>query len=78
MRRVRPAGTATRVPVMTTNSKQWMTLNDISTELDVPMDTIYKWRQKGEFPPSFRLPNGSIRVRRDDFEFWLLTLEVNV
>jgi len=60
---------------MPADSKQWMTLADISEELDVSMDTLYKWRAKGEFPVSVRLPNGQVRVRRSDFDEWLEGLE---
>ena len=34
-------------------------------------DTFYRWRQLGVAPPAIRLPNGELRVRRDDFLRWL-------
>lgn len=56
---------------MATNSNDWLSLTDISDELDVSIDTLYKWRAKGEFPPASRLPNGAIRVQRSDLYDWL-------
>ncbi|MFE3854898.1 helix-turn-helix transcriptional regulator [Streptomyces griseorubiginosus] len=37
--------------------------------------TFYEWRQKGRGPRCIRLPNGSLRIRRSDFENWLMDCE---
>ncbi|MFF5533439.1 helix-turn-helix transcriptional regulator [Streptomyces cinerochromogenes] len=39
-------------------------------ELQIASSTFYGWRQKGRGPRCIRLPNGSLRVRREDFEDW--------
>lgn len=59
------------VPSMATNDSNWLSLTDISDELGVSIDTLYKWRAEGEFPPASRLPNGSIRVQRADLDEWI-------
>lgn len=54
---------------------QLLTLDDIGERLGVSKDTLYKWRCKGHFPRSLRLPNGSVRVVDADLDHWLETLE---
>ena len=58
------------------SDKGWMTIMDICAELDVTRSTFYEWKSCGKGPRCIKLPNGSIRVRRTEFERWLLTLEV--
>lgn len=52
-----------------------MSLQDFCAELGVPSSTAYKWcasgPQSGKFPRFRRLPNGSIRIRRDWFDEWV-------
>ena len=49
-----------------------MTVREVLAELNgVSRDTFYRWRQLGVAPPAIRLPNGALRVRRDDFLRWL-------
>ena len=49
-----------------------MTVREVLAELNgVSRDTFYRWRQLGVAPPAIRLPNGELRVRRDDFLHWL-------
>jgi hypothetical protein len=52
-----------------------MSMEDFCAELGVSANTAYKWSsvgpQSGKFPPFRRLPNGSIRIRRDWFEAWV-------
>lgn len=54
---------------------QWMTMDDFCTELGVASSTAYKWSASGprsrRFPRFRKLPNGSIRIRRDWFDEWL-------
>ncbi|WP_435888034.1 helix-turn-helix transcriptional regulator [Streptomyces niveus] len=44
-------------------------------ELRIARSTFYDWRQKGRGPRCIRLPNGSRRIRRGDFENWLMDCE---
>ncbi|WP_436773179.1 helix-turn-helix transcriptional regulator [Yinghuangia sp. YIM S09857] len=49
-----------------------MTVPEVLAELnDVSRRTFYRWRELGTAPQCLRLPNGELRVRRDDFVAWL-------
>lgn len=49
-----------------------MTVPEVLEELgDVSRRTFYRWRELGLAPPCLKLPNGELRVRRDDFTVWL-------
>ena len=88
----RPASTFTadrnRVPDMATHrndekatgvspSHRWWTIRDIAEDLNISIDTAYKWSARGQptFPRAIRLANGDIRVRYDWYETWLDDLE---
>ncbi|GEL16333.1 helix-turn-helix transcriptional regulator [Pseudonocardia asaccharolytica] len=51
-----------------------LTVDQLCAELQVARSTFYQWRQVGKAPRCIRLPNGAIRIRRDDFETWLAGL----
>jgi excisionase family DNA binding protein len=52
-----------------------LTVEQLCEELQVARSTFYQWRQVGKAPRCIRLPNGAIRVRRDDLDAWLAALE---
>ncbi|MZD58846.1 helix-turn-helix domain-containing protein [Streptomyces sp. SID5606] len=53
-----------------------MTVPQILDELGgVSRRTFYRWRELGQGPASFKLPNGELRVWRSDFRTWLRQLE---
>ena len=56
----------------------WMTMDDFCRELGVAPSTAYKWSAagpgSGKFPCFRKLPNGSIRIRREWFDEWLESL----
>ena len=53
-----------------------MTVRQILSELGgVSRRTFYRWRELGEGPAAFKLPNGELRVWRSDFRAWLRELE---
>jgi excisionase family DNA binding protein len=54
----------------TIKQSDWMTLDQIADELQVPKATLYVWRAKGDFPRSARCGK-HVRVRRTDFDSWL-------
>ena len=62
---------------MTTSeaAAMWLTIKEFSTEIGVSMSTAYKWaacgQASGKFPRFCKLPNGSIRIRRDWFDAWV-------
>lgn len=49
---------------------EWLTLDDIATDLRIPVETVYRWRKKRTGPRGHRIGR-HIRVRRDDYEAWL-------
>ena len=53
-----------------------LTTAQLCAELQVARSTLYKWWEKGAGPVRMTLPNGSSRVRREDLEAFLLSLEV--
>jgi predicted site-specific integrase-resolvase len=56
-------------------SQQWLTVKDILDDLGIPRRTWQQWRELGRVPKYIKLPNGQLRVRRDDYETWLAQLE---
>ena len=42
----------------------------LSEKLDIPLRTIYAWRQRGEGPPAYRVGK-HLRYRASDVEQWL-------
>jgi excisionase family DNA binding protein len=48
-----------------------MTITEICSELGIARSTFYDWRASKKAPRCIKLPNGSIRIRRADFERWL-------
>lgn len=54
---------------------EWMSMEEFWTELGITASTAYKWSASGsgsgKFPCYRKLPNGSIRIRRDWFDEWL-------
>jgi excisionase family DNA binding protein len=47
-----------------------MTTREVAQYLNVPISTLYNWRQKASGPKSFRVGRGT-RYRREDVELWL-------
>lgn len=43
---------------------------DIAAWLDVPLQTVYAWRHRGEGPPGLKVGR-HVRYRRKDVEAWL-------
>ncbi|MFF9841607.1 helix-turn-helix transcriptional regulator [Streptomyces sp. NPDC013740] len=53
-----------------------MTVRQILDELNgVSRRTFYRWRELGQGPAAFKLPNGELRVWRSDYSAWLRSLE---
>jgi excisionase family DNA binding protein len=65
---VKRSATVTRTVV------EQLTVDQLCEELQVARSTFYQWRQVGKAPRCVRLPNGAIRVRRDDLDAWLASL----
>jgi predicted DNA-binding transcriptional regulator AlpA len=52
-----------------------LSIADLCEELGIARSTFYDWRAKHKAPPCIRLPNGDLRIRREDYENWLDSLE---
>ncbi|GAA4294251.1 helix-turn-helix transcriptional regulator [Actinomadura luteofluorescens] len=50
-----------------------LTLAEVLDELRVSRSTFDTWRTLGTAPKCIKLPNGRIRVHRDDLDAWLST-----
>ena len=48
-----------------------LTVDQICGELHISRSTFYDWRSKGKAPKCIVLPNGSLRVHRDELARWL-------
>ncbi|WP_433868444.1 helix-turn-helix transcriptional regulator [Saccharopolyspora sp. CA-218241] len=59
----------------TRRSGTWMTVTEFCAEMAISRSTFDDWRAKGRSPKCIRLPNGSLRIKRADFENWLTDLE---
>ncbi len=49
---------------------EWLSLETIAEELDVPVRTLYAWRTKGLAPRGYKIGK-HIRVKRSDLDTWL-------
>ncbi|WP_255615740.1 MULTISPECIES: AlpA family transcriptional regulator [unclassified Saccharopolyspora] len=54
-----------------------MTVPEFCDEMAISRSTFDDWRAKGRSPKCIRLPNGSLRIKRTDFDTWLNTLEAD-
>jgi excisionase family DNA binding protein len=48
-----------------------LTLGEVCKELKIARTTYYDWRRKRCAPPSIKLPNGEVRIRRSALDDWL-------
>lgn len=48
-----------------------LTVDDLCAELGISRSTFYDWRAARKAPCCIKLPNGALRIRRDDLERWL-------
>jgi excisionase family DNA binding protein len=71
----RPAKETSKVTTTHIGSHARLTITQLCEELEVSRSTFYEWRTKGVAPKCIKLPNGEIRVRRDELERWLTSLE---
>jgi excisionase family DNA binding protein len=51
-----------------------MTIAELAAKLQVPQQTLYAWRSRGEGPPGIRVGR-HVRYRPDAVDAWLLSRE---
>ncbi len=63
----------TRSPRETTSPGrgEWLTVEQVCTELKISPRTFYRWRAQGTGPRSKRMAKGGLRVRRSWLDEWL-------
>jgi excisionase family DNA binding protein len=49
----------------------YLSLRQMAAELGVSYETVRAWRKKGVMPHLVKLPNGQLRVHREDLDLWL-------
>jgi len=52
------------------SATEWIGVDDLATELGVPLRTIYAWRSKGKGPRAATFGK-HLRFRRADVEDWI-------
>jgi excisionase family DNA binding protein len=52
-----------------------LTIAEVCADLGISRRTFYEWRAKGRAPRCITLPNGSLRVRRSEYQRWLASCE---
>jgi excisionase family DNA binding protein len=66
---------STVTPGRVSANRSQLTIAQLCEELHVSRSTFYEWRAKGKAPRCIKLPNGEIRVRRDELDRWLASCE---
>ena len=52
-----------------------LTIAEVCADLGISRRTFYEWRAKGRAPRCITQPNGSLRVRRSEYQRWLASRE---
>ena len=52
-----------------------LTIAQACADLGISRRTFYEWRAKNRAPRCITLPNGSLRVRRSEYQRWLAARE---
>jgi predicted DNA-binding transcriptional regulator AlpA len=52
-----------------------LTIAEVCADLGISRRTFYEWRMKNRAPRCITLPNGSLRVRRSEYQRWLASRE---
>jgi excisionase family DNA binding protein len=52
-----------------------LTIAEVRAYLGISRRTFYEWRAKGRAPRCITLPNGSLRIRRSEYQRWLAARE---
>lgn len=58
-----------------TQQRDKLTIAEVCADLGVSRRTFYEWRAKKRAPKCITLPNGSLRIRRSEYQRWLAARE---
>jgi predicted DNA-binding transcriptional regulator AlpA len=58
-----------------TRERDKLTIAEVCADLDISRRTFYEWRAKNRAPRCITLPNGSLRIRRSEYQRWLASRE---
>jgi excisionase family DNA binding protein len=56
--------------------RERLTIAEVCAELKISRSTFYEWKAKGRAPRCHKLPNGELRITREDLEAWFDSCEV--
>ena len=73
--RLRGVAMASANQVRGTRVRDKLTIAEVCADLGVSRRTFYEWRAKGRAPRCITLPNGSLRIRRSEYQRWLASRE---
>jgi predicted DNA-binding transcriptional regulator AlpA len=57
------------------HTRDKLTIAEVCADLDISRRTFYEWRAKNKAPRCITLPNGSLRIRRSEYQRWLASRE---
>jgi len=58
-----------------TKQRDKLTIAEVCADLGISRRTFYEWRAKNRAPKCITLPNGSLRIRRSEYQRWLTAHE---
>jgi excisionase family DNA binding protein len=58
-----------------TKHRDKLTIAEVCADLGISRRTFYEWRAKNRAPKCITLPNGSLRIRRSEYQRWLTAHE---
>jgi excisionase family DNA binding protein len=73
--RLRGIAMASADQVRGARKRDKLTIAEVCADLGVSRRTFYEWRAKGKAPKCITLPNGSLRIRRSEYQRWLAAHE---
>src|SRR5437764_3146679 len=74
-RRLRGNVMAVADDVRSRRERDKLTIAEVCADLGISRRTFYEWRAKGRAPRCITLPNGSLRIRRSEYQRWLAAHE---
>lgn len=58
-------------------TSRFVGLADIAADLGESPETVRRWVATGTIGPMIKLPNGKWKMRRDDYDHWLVALVID-